>query len=104
MNILMHQTGRVIHDFNSLAYVGTDPLPRDRAGSHRLHEPEHMITTIDPITGKDIDNLEGRPYIVDGNMTIYFESEATRQEYLDMPMDHPVPLPDNPVDEWVAEG
>jgi hypothetical protein len=97
-------TGKEVHSFDSLAYVGTDPLPRDQAQSHRLHEPERMITTIDPITGKDIDDLEGRPYIVDGHIVMYFESEATRQAYLDTPIDHPVPLPDNPVDDWVAEG
>jgi len=93
-----------VHDFNSLAYTGTDPLPRDQTPSRLLHEPGQMITTIDPITGEDIDDLEGRPYIVDGNIVIYFESEATRQAYRDMPIDHPVPLPDNPVDDWVAEG
>jgi hypothetical protein len=41
---------------------------------------------------------------VDGNIVMYFESEETRQAYLDTPVDHPVPLPDNPVDDWVAEG
>lgn len=94
----------IVHDFNSLAYVGTDPLPRDCTPSRHLHEPEQMITTIDPITGRDIEDLAGRPYLVDGNIVMYFESEATRQAYLDTPIDHPVPLPDNPVDEWVAEG
>jgi hypothetical protein len=98
------ETGNVVHDMDSLAYVATDPLPRDQTQSSRLHEPEYMITTIDPITGQDIDDLEGHPYFVDGNIVMYFESEETRQAYLDMPVDHPVPLPDNPVDDWVAEG
>lgn len=93
-----------VHNFDSLAYVATDPMPRDQEQSHRLHEPTNMITTIDPITGRDISDLEARPSIVDGNLVIYFESEATRQEYLDTPMDHPLRLPDNPIDEWVAEG
>jgi hypothetical protein len=93
-----------VHDYNALAYVGTDPLPRDREQSRRLHQPEQMITTIDPISGRDIEDLAGRPYIVDGNMVMYFESEKTRQEYLDTPIDHPVPLPDNPLEDWVAEG
>ena len=99
-----NESGHVVHRFDSLAYVGTDPLPRDQQPSRRLHEPERMITTIDPITGRDIGDLEGKPFIVDGNMVIYFESEATRQAYLDEPVDHPVHLPDNPVDEGIAEG
>ncbi len=100
----MSTTGRVIHRFDSLAYVATDPMPRDREPSHRLHEPAQMVITTDPITGRELDDIENRPYIVDGNMTIYFESEQSRQAYLDMPIDHPVPLPDNPVGEGVAEG
>ncbi|HHO67787.1 MAG TPA: hypothetical protein ENK12_02030 [Gammaproteobacteria bacterium] len=98
------ETGHVVHRFDSLAYVGTDPLPRDQVPSHRLHEPERMITTIDPITGRDIEDLAGKPYLVDGNMVIYFESEETRQAYIDEPVDHPVHLPDNPVDEGIDEG
>ncbi len=93
-----------VHNFDSLAYVATDAMPRDQEQTHRLHEPELMISTIDPITGRDIGDLEGRPYIVDGNLVIYFESDETRQEYLDTPIDHPVPLPDNPTEDWVAEG
>jgi len=93
-----------VHLFESLDYVATDPLPRDSAQSQRLHQPEEMISSIDPITGRDIEDLEGLPYLVDGNLVIYFESEQTRQAYLDTPIDHPLPLPDNPVDDWVAEG
>jgi len=99
------QTGNTtVHRYDSLAYVATDPMPRDQGQSRRLHEPEGMITTIDPITGRDIEDLEGQPFIVDGEMVIYFESEDTRQAYLDTPMDHPVRLPDNPMEDWVAEG
>ncbi len=93
-----------VHLFDSLDYVATDPLPRDRTQSQRLHQPEQMISTIDPITGRDIDDPEGLPYIIDGNLVICFESEETRREYLDMPLDHPLPLPDNPLEDWVAEG
>jgi hypothetical protein len=93
-----------VHDFQSLAYVATDPLPRDQSQSRRLHEPEYMISTIDPITGRDIEDLEGRPHIVDGNLVMYFETRETRQAYLDTPIDHPVPLPDNPFEEGFAEG
>lgn len=96
--------GRIVHDFNVANYVGTDPLPRDQTQSSRLHEPEQMLTSIDPITGRDIEDLEGHPYLVDGNVTMYFESEETRQQYIDTPIDHPFHLVDNPTDEGYDEG
>jgi hypothetical protein len=34
--------------FEYLNWLATDPLPRDQTQSHRLHAPEHVITTIDP--------------------------------------------------------
>ena len=90
--------------FEYLNWVAVDPLPRDQTQSRRLHEPTQMITSIDPISGCDIEDLAGKPYIVDGDIVMYFESEATRQAYLDTPIDHPLRLPDNPTEEWVAEG
>lgn len=75
--------------FEFLNWLATDPLARDRAQSHRLHEPEHLINTIDPMTGHDIENVTSHPSLVDGNLTIYFETKATRKAYLDMPLDHP---------------
>ncbi len=96
--------GRIVHDYNAANYVGTDPLPRDQAQSSRLHEPEQMLTSIDPITGRDIEDLEGHPYLVDGKVTMYFESEETRQAYLDTPVDHPFRLVDNPTGEGYDEG
>ena len=35
---------------------------------------------------------------------IYFETEANRQAFQEMPTDHPVHLPDNPNEEGEAEG
>jgi len=96
--------GFIVHDFNFANYVGTDPLPRDQEQSHRLHEPEQIVSSIDPITGRDIEDPSGHPYIVDGNVTMYFESEETRQAYLDTPIDHPFHLVDNPTGEGYAEG
>jgi hypothetical protein len=90
--------------FGALNWVASEFLPRDQEQSRRLHEPEAMITTIDPITGRDIDDPTGHPYIVDGNVVMYFESEDTRRAYLDTPMDHPVRLKDNPDQEGEAEG
>lgn len=93
-----------VHDFNVANYVATDPLPRDCTQSTRLHEPAQMLTSIDPITGRDIEDLAGHPYIVDGNVIMYFESEETRQQYLDTPIDHPFHLVDNPTGEGYDEG
>lgn len=93
-----------VHNFNALNYVGADSLPRDREQSHRLHEPEQQLTDIDPMTGHDIEDLYGKPYIVDGNVVMYFESEATRQEFRDMPINHPFPLIDNPHEDGDGGG
>jgi len=75
--------------FEFLNWVATDPLPRDQAQTHRLHEPDHLINTIDPMTGDDIEDVIHNPFVEDGNLTIYFETEATRKAYLDMPVNHP---------------
>lgn len=88
----------------SLNWRASDNLPRDRDQSHRLHEPGLMISSIDPMTGVEIDDLSGHPYIVDGNMVIYFENDSTRQSFQDMPIDHPFHLVDNPNEEGEAEG
>jgi len=104
MSNSMDMQGTTVRDYDSLNYVATDAMPRDQTQSRRLHEPEQLITTIDPITGRDIEDLTGRPYLVDGNVVMYFESRETRQAYLDTPIDHPLRLPDNPTEEWVAEG
>lgn len=96
--------GAVVRRFDALNYVATDCLPRDREPSRRLHEPERIMTTIDPITGRDIGDRRRRPYLVDGNVTMYFESEETRRAYLDTPVDHPFRLQDNPDEDWVAHG
>lgn len=75
--------------FNELNWVGTTPLPRDQEQSHRLHEPNYLIGTIDPVNGHDIVDVKSHPSLADGNLTIYFESEETRQEFLETPVNHP---------------
>lgn len=75
--------------FEELNWVATTPLPRDQEQSHRLHEPDHMINTIDPITGHDIIDVKNHPSLTDGNLTVFFESEETMQAFLDMPVNHP---------------
>ena len=88
--------------FEYLNWVGSDPLARDQTQSHRLHEPEHRINTIDPMTGDDIDDVTHHPSLEDGDLTVYFESEATRKAYVDMPLDHPnarLPFPASDSDD-----
>jgi len=47
-----------------------------------------LITTTDPITGEDIRNSEFKPFVIEGRghlaIKIYFESEETRRQYLDI--------------------
>jgi hypothetical protein len=90
--------------FDMLNWTATDAMQRDKEQSHRLHEPEKITSTTDPITGVDIKELSGHPYIKDGNVVIYFESEETRKAFQDIPIDHPFRLQDNPYEEGEAEG
>jgi hypothetical protein len=69
---LQHTPG-IRHE--ELNWVATSALARDQEQSHRLHEPDHLIGTIDPMTGRDIIDVKGHPSIVDGILTIYFESD-----------------------------
>ena len=47
-----------------------------------------IITTTDPITGEEIRNPEYKPFVIEGRdhlaVKIYFESEETRRQYLDI--------------------
>jgi hypothetical protein len=72
---------------------------------------QHRIETTDPITRRDVTDLEGRPYVVESSGTedlvIYFESEASRDEYLQMEVEHPIAHRlnlDNPTDIMIDEG
>lgn len=53
-----------------------------------------IITTTDPITGEDIRNPEFKPFVIEGRdhlaIKIYFESEETRRQYLDIAGGEPV--------------
>ena len=96
MTISRHTQETGTRGFENINWVASEILPRDREQSHRLHEPDHLMNSIDPITNRDIENVAAHPSIVDGNLTIYFESEATRRAYEDTPIDHPYErLPDN---------
>ena len=45
-----------------------------------------IITTTDPITGEHLQNVQSKPYVIEGDgrlaVKIYFESEETRRTYL----------------------
>jgi hypothetical protein len=45
------------------------------------------------MTGNDIGDVTGHPSLVDGNLTIYFESEITKAEYQHTPVNHPYEHP-----------
>ncbi len=47
------------------------------------------IQTTDPITGNDVKDLEHAPFVVEGDLKIYFESEDSKREYLDIEVEHP---------------
>ena len=52
-----------------------------------------IITTRDPITGCSIADPDAHPFVIEGEgpaaLKIYFESEATRQAYLDADWNNP---------------
>ncbi len=64
-------------------------MERDKGQSDRLHEPTSISSHTDPITGKDVMGTAGHPFVVDGILTAYFESDETRGIYLKTPFNHP---------------
>ncbi len=52
-----------------------------------------IVTTIDPVTGNKVTDLEHHPFVVEGGgvaaLKIYFESEDTRRTYLMAQPDDP---------------
>ena len=91
--------------FEFLNWVAADPMPRDQTQSPRVHEPEHRINTIDPMTGNDIKDVTSHPSLEDGNLTVYFETEATRKSYVGRPIAHPnLHLPYPPADDDARGG
>ena len=82
-------TASPIIKFEYLNWTANDALPRDREQSHHLHEPDHRTNSTDPMNGHDIENITSHPSLVDGNLTLYFENEATRTAYMGIPLNHP---------------
>jgi hypothetical protein len=67
----------------------TENLQRDQEQSHLLHEPRFRIMTTDPITGHDVKNYMDHCSLMDGNLSIYFETEESCKEYQNMELNHP---------------
>ena len=44
------------------------------------------ISTLDSISINNVTDEDNSPFIIDGDLKIYFESEANKNEYLDIPM------------------
>ena len=66
-----------------------DALLRDQSQSQLLHEPKYRINTTDSMTGHDIEDVVNHPSMVDGNLTLYFETDVSRKAYQDLPLNHP---------------
>ncbi|MCW9015046.1 MAG: hypothetical protein OQL06_14850 [Gammaproteobacteria bacterium] len=67
----------------------TETLQRDKEQSHLLHEPRFRIMTTDPITGNDVENYMDHCSLLDGNLSIYFETEENCKKYQNMEFNHP---------------
>ena len=67
----------------------TETMQRDKEQSHRLHEPTFRIMTTDPISGLDVEDYMSHCSLLDGNLTIYFETEENCKKYQSMPVNHP---------------
>ncbi|MDH5649408.1 MAG: hypothetical protein OEY67_07100 [Gammaproteobacteria bacterium] len=64
-------------------------LERDQVQSSRLHEPTSRRLLTDPMTGEDIKKDSYTPFLKDGNLTIYFKSDESRDRYNALPFNHP---------------
>ena len=44
------------------------------------------ISTLDPISMNDVKDKETAPYVIDGDLKIYFESEENKNTFLEIPL------------------
>ena len=95
-------------NIDSPNWIADEVLARDKDQTHRLHEPDHIISSIDPISGVDIRGaLKTSPVVPILPMATRRSILRMRQigrHFQEMPTDHPVHLPDNPNEEGEAEG
>lgn len=65
-------------------------------------------TTTDPMTLNDVPSPEKHPTVLEGDsengLRIYFESEETRREYMELTAHDPLILEGNDSEDYVAEG
>lgn len=65
-------------------------------------------TTMDPITLQDVSNPEQHPCLYEGDgengLEIYFESEDTKQMYMNMELEDHKVVTGNDTEDYVAEG
>ena len=58
-----------------------------------------IVTTIDPVTGTKVTDLEHHPFVIEGSgmaaVKIYFESEDTKRAYVLEHPDDPTLFSDN---------
>ena len=62
------------------------------------------VETTDPITGNDVKNLDHAPYIIDGDLKVYFETEQSKQAFMDIEVEHPGADFEHNLDNPVAMG
>ena len=87
MTTLVHPTR--ISTSKRFSKLPVDCLTRDQTQSDLLHEPKFRISNIDPISGEDVTDANSRPSLKDGNLTMYFQTEETREKFISMPLNHP---------------
>ncbi|MGD8591789.1 MAG: hypothetical protein PVF82_03100 [Gammaproteobacteria bacterium] len=68
----------------------------------------NIRTTTDPITLRDVSDIEDHPCIYEGDgengIEIYFENDQTRSDYVSLEPHDPKVLMGNDSDDYVAEG
>lgn len=65
-------------------------------------------TTTDPMTAREVPSPEKHPHLFEGDaqngLDISFESEQSRQDYIDLKPHDPKVLEGNDSEDYVAEG
>lgn len=73
---------------------------------------QHRLKTSDPISLREINNLEGKSFVIEGalynDVTMYFVNEQNKQTYQDIPVEGPAKDfsqdVGNSVDEGIDQG
>ena len=68
----------------------------------------NIRTTTDPITLRDVSDIESHPCVYDGDgengVEIYFENYQTREDYLSLQPHDPKVIVGNDTEDYIAEG